>query len=485
MNILAIQNYGSSGTTFVHSLLDNHPQVLQLPGLRGGEFYNHWRATIRHPTAPITSEFLRELVLAFFAPLCEPDQVGDAWGLRELGPTRDRHPCVPRDAFIALFDTYLARFSEELGIGRAVHADDLPRHRRAHLYAIYHAYDAALGHDMSDKQYIVYPIHSAVKDDLIDLLEDFEQVFVLHMIRNPINNLNSLVKYYLRVRTLDDPAHNLFSSGLHALFLDRALNISPERRCERLHGVYYYDDSVRAVSRAVRLEDLHRDPEAVMRRIAAWVGLRWDPVLLHSTFGGLSWWNRPGLTRVSGFSPNIVGGTEPYTSRFDEERLALIGRPIFDTYYPERGSRRRGAVQWLRAATGCLLPFTLERLSQTPLRARLMLARHMRRVWPSYGAAAESTALREFETARSVFDPVYHVVVPTGRSLSRFELEQAIDGVDELALLYASVVDYVRYRWLILKAICFVRANRRRQVPMLEAPGSADMTQGNSHWTTR
>lgn len=31
--VVAIQNYGSSGTLFIQSLLDNHPQILSIPAL--------------------------------------------------------------------------------------------------------------------------------------------------------------------------------------------------------------------------------------------------------------------------------------------------------------------------------------------------------------------------------------------------------------------------------------------------------------------
>lgn len=40
--IIAIQNNGSSGSTLLHSLLDNHPRILSLPMLWGNEFYSVW-----------------------------------------------------------------------------------------------------------------------------------------------------------------------------------------------------------------------------------------------------------------------------------------------------------------------------------------------------------------------------------------------------------------------------------------------------------
>jgi hypothetical protein len=300
------------------------------------------------------------------------------------------------------------------------------------------------------------------------------------VIRNPINNLNSVFKYYLRIRTLDDPTHDLFSSALHAMFLDRALNISPERSKERLHGIYYYDDSVRSISRAVRLEDLHRSPETVMRHVAEWVGLRWNPALLESTFGGFRWWNRPGLSRVSGFSPAIVSKErDTYTTALDEQRLAFVGGPILDMYYRNAGWARQGPAKRALSAVGCLLPFSVEIFWRSPVRALIIFARHLKHVFPSYAARLEAEALREFERKKADFDPAYHVLMPASSSASGGATGQRLESggiarrssagraIRMVASGYSFVIDFVRYRWLIAKAIRFVRANRHQQVPLL------------------
>ena len=41
LKIIAIQNYGSSGTLLLHSLLDQHPNIIQLPGLAGLNIFEH------------------------------------------------------------------------------------------------------------------------------------------------------------------------------------------------------------------------------------------------------------------------------------------------------------------------------------------------------------------------------------------------------------------------------------------------------------
>ena len=40
--VIGIQCYGTSGTTLMHSLLDNHPDILSLPYLHARDLYTLW-----------------------------------------------------------------------------------------------------------------------------------------------------------------------------------------------------------------------------------------------------------------------------------------------------------------------------------------------------------------------------------------------------------------------------------------------------------
>ena len=48
--VLAIQNFGSSGSKFVHSLFDNHPEILAIPSLYMSSFYTFWPDDINKNT---------------------------------------------------------------------------------------------------------------------------------------------------------------------------------------------------------------------------------------------------------------------------------------------------------------------------------------------------------------------------------------------------------------------------------------------------
>lgn len=523
LKAIAIQNYGSSGTTFMHSLLDGHPQTLQLPGLYGIGFYSYWRDMLRGRGTSIDRDYLMSRVLDFFRGLYDPQIVEPGWGLRELGQNRDENPCVPEGKFIELYKAFLSDLMRDFGISDEIRRSDLQLHRKAHIYAIYFAYDGALGRDISQKDFVIYPAHSCVKQDLMELMEDFQDVHFVHMVRNPVNNINSLFKYYLKIRTVDDPTNDMFSSGVHAMFLDRALTTGiPGRERERLHGIYFYDKSVRERSKAVLLEQLHSDSEKIMRAIAAFTGLPWNDVLLESTFGGKRWWNRPGLSRVSGFEKNIVSdSTNVFTERFDEQRIAVVAQPILEMYYPERQAVR-GVVNTFKALAACLMPFKVEIANFYSVRARLIFSRHLGIFRAKMANAVYQDAISEFDIKRSKFDPKAHVLtavdaVETPREggndtvtliwkfdgangepaearisgkfpapvpgqnvyvvhhlehiqkywISRERAYPVNDTVKRIAHRYSFALDYAYHRYLLLKAFVFVRINKRNQVPLL------------------
>ena len=78
-------------------------------------------------------------------------------------------------------------------------------------------------------------------------------------------------------------------------------------------------------SRAVRLEDLHQDPETTTQRLCHWLGIDWHQALLASTFDGKLWhWNVRGET-LSGFqSQTISRRHDDVLSGFDRLRLRFL-----------------------------------------------------------------------------------------------------------------------------------------------------------------
>ena len=348
------------------------------------------------------------------------------------------------------------------------------------------------------------------------------------------------MKYYIKLRTSDAPETSPFSSGIHQCFLDRSINI--RRDHEQLHSIYFYDDKVKNNSRAVRLEDLHNAPRAVLSAICRWLGLDWNDTLLESTYAGLQWWNRPGIKRVSGFDKSIVStANHTFTDAFDERRLAFVGHHIMREYYPEALQCGGGDMPTWMGLVQCVLPFRLELKNFDYLRAQFIMGRHLRKVWPSYGAFIEQDAGKQHAARKSSVEQGANVVVKktsgldtlakqqeTGSSATwyfrkpdggigsivfkdfvspdpvhssfvllalnadlalrrwagrehRYEGRSPSERIKKLANRYCFVVDYIYNRYLIIKAIRYIRRHRASQVPLLYSlPVVEDVDGGTS-----
>ena len=69
--IIAIQNHGPSGSTLMHSLLDDHPNIMSLPWLYGLPLYYIWDENLKDKK--ITFDFLKEIIITKFGVLFDPN----------------------------------------------------------------------------------------------------------------------------------------------------------------------------------------------------------------------------------------------------------------------------------------------------------------------------------------------------------------------------------------------------------------------------
>ncbi|PJG47202.1 hypothetical protein CAF53_02320 [Sphingobium sp. LB126] len=81
-NAFAVQNWGRSGSTFVQSLFDGHPQVLSTPNFYSRHYFAAWAATIgRQPDTHKIDAFLKA-----FRQWWDSGVVDATAGLHRLGP---------------------------------------------------------------------------------------------------------------------------------------------------------------------------------------------------------------------------------------------------------------------------------------------------------------------------------------------------------------------------------------------------------------
>jgi choline kinase len=329
----AVQNWGRSGSTFVQSLFDDHPQVLSTPNFYSRRYYAAWASRIgRERDARKIEAFL-----TVFRAWWDTGRVDATAGLHRLGPDRREIAGVDRSTL----EGYL----------RAAFADGRPITRRSLFEAGHLAYALARGQQLKPPGLqILFPIHGYPRGTACALLEDFPNARFLHTLREPVANVASSIQHHC-VNNFDlenDPV----KWAIMWLFARRGAG--PGRPSTRFLDRPYLPYLLHADQvRGMRLEDLHRDGANLMASAANWLGLVDDERLGQSTWDGKRWWNRPEIGRDSflGAAPggrNInhrLGGLD-----YARIQRLLAQAPHLKATYPETCSGQRFSW-WVELAT--------------------------------------------------------------------------------------------------------------------------------------
>lgn len=289
--VIAVQNYGVSGSTLLQSLLDEHPEVVSIPGLYAQQLYPFYDQCGHLPFQELANAF-RERFGFFFdreKALTDPNPL--SLGLHQMGPNRDEPLLVDMmEFFDALGDHY-----------RPHEAEPQETRRRHFIVAAFLAYHAARAQKrpLAGQVWILYPIHSLPLRYAQWMRADFEQHRIIHMVRDPLRNLASTMRF-----TASKPEWWIFD-GLQRAVAQILTDHQIFAEITRVNGYRPFFDDNEIPSVAIRLEDLHENPKPVMLALVAWIGIAWDECLLHSTFAGKQWWNRPESKRVSGTDPSM------------------------------------------------------------------------------------------------------------------------------------------------------------------------------------
>jgi hypothetical protein len=306
--VLAIQNYGPSGTLFVQSLLDEHPYVLLMPGLYLRDFYTYWERF----GALSYSQKLNAFE-TFFPELFEPNIASEHWGLHQMGPNMDQSIKIDRKLF---FDNF-----------RKVTGNGSDNSRRDFLVSAFAAYALTIGRELRSEMILVFPVHTLPLEKARRLVEDFPESYFLHMVREPIRAAGSLYNHVRSLYFHKDPVKCAFAQMIND-------HIMHSEYPYHTYGSTPYLETYRFASRAVRLEDIHKAPKETLQMICDWVGIPWGDSLLKSTFNGLQWWNRPESKRVKGFDKELV--EQKHEEVFDSFDRARLG-PLFKSRYEAWG----------------------------------------------------------------------------------------------------------------------------------------------------
>ncbi len=265
----ALLTTGRTGTDFLQSLFDSHPEVLTFNGTFA--YHDFWRnshcvAAGKFDTGDLVEEFIGHFIhrLKSRYDLIERKE--------QLGEEKDRS-----------IDIDLARFKREvmsLLAGRTVDC-------KSSLIAFTASYAMCLGQNIENKKLLLHHLHQIERLDWY--LEDFSDSKIICNTRDPrANFVSGILNWRKCDPTKDNEAHLYFY--IQRILIDADF-------FKKYHNPYV----------VLRIEDL--GDESVLRQLAAWLGVSCHECMKISTWGGLLWH----ADRVSvrekegkGFSANLL-----------------------------------------------------------------------------------------------------------------------------------------------------------------------------------
>jgi len=306
--IIALQNYGPSGTTLMHSLLDNHTRIVSLPWLYGLPLYFIWDNNVL--SNDITLKNLRDVISKYIGVLFDPSLENGDPSLFRMGKDEDVVIRVDKNIFFNYFEEYFNSVENFK--------------RRDFIIGIYVSFNKVYGNNFDENSYISFPIHDQPKQHAKYLIEDFKDVKFLHLVRNPTQTIGSLIKHI----NFNQQKFSLFKSILlcsisHIVLEERE---HWEEGFTKLYGkTPYFEDSNDVETRYIKLEDIHLKNDLIMNRICKWLSIPFEKSLTESTFMGYLWHNRAESVKSSGIGGKSISQKhQQYLSKFDKYRIKLI-----------------------------------------------------------------------------------------------------------------------------------------------------------------
>jgi hypothetical protein len=326
---VALITTGRTGSDFLQSLLDGHPQVATFNGHFAvySEFFNIARtfkvdgASISDATDEFIGCYLYKLVSRY-----DIQEAKDALG-------KDGKQSFTINT--AVFKSHL------IGL-----MGSNPLNTRDFLLSIYGAYNLCLGQSL--EQLKIFFHHPHLDYEFLSFFKDFPNSRIVFTSRDPRANFCSHVEHFSAYYPSHDNEQHIFNC-LDMLLKHTELG-------ENL-GLDYT---------VTRLEDLPRD--VVMRELALWLNIEYRDSLLRSTWGGLDWHG----DRISAKRFSATGWSKNRTENNWKTRLGWSEKYILNYLLYDR-------LRWFKYAASprkkldmfivpllILLPFRVERRLLNP-----------------------------------------------------------------------------------------------------------------------
>ena len=328
LNSCTLVTTGRTGSDFLQSLLDSHPEILTFNGIF--DYYPFWDNSecVKSGRFDI-SDFLDELIG------------------KNIEKFKSRYDLIERKDqlgkdFSQTIDIDILKFKENFNAIIGNHEIN----SRNCLLAIYGAYSSVIGQDLNKKKVFFHHIHHHQKLDRF--FEDFPTTKIISMTRDPRANIFSGVLHHKTYNPDSmDGAHQYFY--IKRIFEDCSI-------LEKYDKEYL----------SIKLESL--GSINTVKKLAVWLGIEYHETLNRSTWAGLEWHGDrlSGNKRTGGkFSKKILQNNwEKYLSKKDKYILNFLLNSRLKYYnYPYQ---KKSMVSYLIIPLFNIFPLSYEKEMLSP-----------------------------------------------------------------------------------------------------------------------
>ena len=278
VNLIVVQPVGRSGSLFLQSLFDGHPDVLMFPAF--GAIYS------KIPKLVFDIEtFLDEFVesnKSIFDSSHGYFGLGANFVSGKFGENGDEDLIVDS-----------SKFKREALRLLESGCSSKKRISRSGLFKVVHiAYSAVVtGEWPTTAKYIFY--HPHIPDEFPLLIDEWPSIRFIFTIRDPRQNEASCKKV-ISIRT---GIASIFQPYIETIYE----RISISGIMSDLKEVY--ERIGKNQLRMIELQQLHKSNKVLIKKLCTWLGLEFDDILLKSTFNGKLWsGNSADRVRTTGFN---------------------------------------------------------------------------------------------------------------------------------------------------------------------------------------
>ena len=321
--ICSILYDGRSGSVFLQSLLDDHPDVSTFPatalmGGARGRHINEMLAMVPEMSwVALGEEFVRRYPVVF-------DSTDDTTNCRlnELGENQNEKIDVCRKKFLEIWNELTA---------------SAPKTPRIFFIALHLAYEAAKNRKITGRFLIVHAMHTP-EPNMKMVCDLFPEQKILLMTREPLETFASHFTHHIKVYEKENPGKKFWEQESHASYPFHIFKNIFSSYEEIKKNVKQHKNI-----RAIRLEDLHISAKKTTGRIQKFLKIKPSEKILKATFSGKIHWGDISIPHKTGASKKrpTFDSNKLY---FEEDKIllkSLLAKRYFNYKYQRNDKNKK------------------------------------------------------------------------------------------------------------------------------------------------